>query len=106
MRWHFVLIVALLIGPAPAAWGQAGDPRLGQTFAERNCAACHAIGRSGESRVPAAPAFRRLHLRYPVEQLAEALAEGITTGHTLMPEFQLSPVQIEDLLAYLKTLER
>jgi mono/diheme cytochrome c family protein len=61
---------------------------------------------SGESRLPAAPAFRDLHRRYPVEQLAEAFAEGISTGHAAMPEFQFTPAQINDLIAYLKTLER
>jgi hypothetical protein len=34
------------------------------------------------------------------------LAEGIVTGHPTMPEFRLDPDQIENLIAYLKTLER
>jgi hypothetical protein len=42
---------------------------------------------------------------HPVETLGEALAEGIVTGHPTMPEFQLDPDQIHDLLSYLKTLE-
>jgi mono/diheme cytochrome c family protein len=46
-----------------------------------------------------------LHKRYPVEDLAESLAEGIVTGHPTMPEFRLDPAQISDVLAYLKTLE-
>lgn len=54
----------------------------------------------------AAPPFRVLHKRYPVEALEEALAEGITTGHRAMPESRLDPVQIGDLIAYLKTFER
>ncbi len=36
---------------------------------------------------------------------AEALAEGIVTGHPTMPEFRLEPDQIHDLLSFLKTLE-
>ena len=51
------------------------------------------------------PSFRTLHKRYPIETLAESLAEGIQTGHPTMPEFQLDPDQIHDLLSYLKTLE-
>jgi cytochrome c len=46
-----------------------------------------------------------LHKRYPIETLAESLAEGIQTGHPTMPEFRLEPDQIHDLLSYLKTLE-
>jgi mono/diheme cytochrome c family protein len=83
-----------------------GNPRVGQRLAEANCSRCHAVGRIGDSPLPIAPPFRTLHTRYPVESLAEALAEGIMTGHPSMPEFRLDPDQIENLIAYLKTLER
>jgi cytochrome c len=52
-----------------------------------------------------APPFRTLHTKYPVENLAESLAEGIMTGHPTMPQFRLDPGQIGDVIAYLKTLE-
>ena len=52
-----------------------------------------------------APPFRTLHKHYPIETLAESLAEGIQTGHPTMPMFQLEPDQINDFLSYLKTLE-
>jgi mono/diheme cytochrome c family protein len=64
------------------------------------------IGRVGESPLPIAPPFRALHTRYPVEDLADSLAEGIVTGHPTMPEFRLDIAQINDLIAYLRTLER
>jgi len=98
------LVVVLLA--AAAASAQEGRPQAGRAFAEANCARCHAIGATGTSALPAAPAFRDLHRRYPVDQLGEAMAEGIGTGHAAMPEFQLEQAQIADLLAYLKTLER
>ncbi len=78
----------------------------GQTFAQKNCTRCHAIGFLGDSPLPKAPAFRTLHQRYPVENLVEALAEGIRTAHRAMPEFELNQQQIDDLIAYLKSLER
>lgn len=80
--------------------------RRGQRLARANCAPCHAIGLSGASPHRQAPPFRNLHERYPVENLAEALAEGIATGHPGMPEFQFSAPEIEDFIAYLKSLER
>jgi hypothetical protein len=52
-----------------------------------------------------APPFRTLHQRYPIEQLGEAFAEGISTGHPTMPEFRLQPDQINDLLSFMKTLQ-
>jgi cytochrome c len=53
-----------------------------------------------------APPFRTLHLRYPVEDLQEPLAEGIVTGHPTMPEFRFDPGQVGDVIAYLKSLEQ
>jgi cytochrome c len=77
----------------------------GHELAQKDCAMCHAIGREGDSANAMAPPFRELHKRYPVDNLAEALAEGILTGHPQMPEFRLSPREIDDLIAYLKTLQ-
>ena len=94
--------LVLLIWPALAQ----GNPQVGRRLAEANCARCHAIGRVGQSPLPIAPPFRTLHARYPVENLAEAFAEGIVVGHPTMPEFRLDRDQIENLIAYLKTFER
>jgi mono/diheme cytochrome c family protein len=77
----------------------------GKTFVLNNCARCHSIDKVTASPLKIAPPFRTLHLRYPIETLGEALAEGIYTGHPTMPAFQLDPDQIHDLLSYLKTLE-
>jgi mono/diheme cytochrome c family protein len=76
----------------------------GFVFAKSHCARCHAIGRTGQSRLKQAPPFRTLHNRYPIETLAEAFAEGIYTGHSKMPAFELDPDEINDLLSYLKSL--
>jgi cytochrome c len=96
------LFVLVSIVPAFAA---SPSQERGKTFAINNCARCHAIDRVTQSPLKIAPPFRTLHKRYPVESLAEALAEGIQTGHPTMPEFQLDPDQINDLLSYLKSLE-
>jgi cytochrome c len=89
---------------APALAAPSAQQR-GKAYALSHCAQCHAIGRVGRSPLEDAPPFRTLHLRYPVETLAESLAEGIETGHPAMPEFQLDPDRIHDFLSYLKTLE-
>lgn len=89
---------------APALAASPAEQR-GKTFALTNCARCHSIDRVTSSPLKIAPPFRTLHERYPIESLAEALAEGIVTGHPTMPEFRLEPDQIHDLLSFLKTLE-
>lgn len=99
---HATLLALMLIAPALAA---SPSVERGKTFALNNCARCHSIDRVSQSPLKIAPPFRTLHNRYPIETLAESLAEGIQTGHPTMPEFQLQPDQIHDLLSYLKTLE-
>src|SRR3954466_2977896 len=95
-------LALLMINPALAL---SPAEQRGRTFALNNCARCHSIDKATQSSLKIAPPFRTLHLRYPIETIAEALAEGISTGHPSMPEFQLDPDQIHDLLSYLKTLE-
>lgn len=99
--------VALVLGGwvigQPAA-AQSPEAR-GRAIAETHCARCHAIEREGASPEPLAVPFRELPKRYPVQQLGEALAEGIVTGHPAMPEFTFEPPQIEALLAYLESLD-
>jgi cytochrome c len=90
---------------AGAVGAEADGVQRGREIARANCARCHSIERSGESPVKSAPAFRVLHQRYPVEYLEEALAEGIVTGHSGMPEFRLEPDQIADFIDFLKALE-
>jgi cytochrome c len=85
------LVTLMLLTPALAA---SPAEQRGKTFALTNCARCHSIDRVTQSPLKIAPPFRSLHNRYPVETLAEALAEGINTGHPTMPEFQLEPDQI------------
>lgn len=53
----------------------------------------------------AAPAFRELHRRYSIENLAEALAEGMLVGHPAMPEFEFRPKDVRAIIAYLKSVQ-
>jgi mono/diheme cytochrome c family protein len=99
------LAALALVLATESGLAQSGRAERGRTFAQTNCATCHAVGRVGESPLRIAPPFRTLHTRYPVENLAESLAEGIVTGHPTMPQFRLDAAQVADLLAYLKTLE-
>jgi mono/diheme cytochrome c family protein len=88
------------------AQATAQSEQRGLNFLLANCARCHSVDKVTASPLAIAPPFRDLHKHYPVENLAEAFAEGITTGHQNMPEFRLAPDQIADVIAYFKTLER
>jgi mono/diheme cytochrome c family protein len=99
-----MLAAVIAFAVALPAAAQTGRAQRGMTCVQTHCASCHAVGRTGESPLKIAPPFRTLHTRYPVENLAEAFAEGIITGHPSMPEFVLDPAQINDVIAYLQTL--
>ena len=45
----------------------------GKELLDARCAHCHAIARTGESRHSAAPPFRTLSRKYPIDELAESL---------------------------------
>lgn len=77
----------------------------GETIAEALCSGCHAIGLDDESLHAQAPELRYLNHNYPVEALAEPLAEGIVVGHPDMPEWQFEANDIDALLAYLETIQ-
>jgi len=101
-----MLRAVVLFGLVVAGAAQADDPARGEHLARQYCGACHAIGRADASTRAGVPAFRDLHRRYPVEQLAEALAEGIVTGHPDMPEIAFPAADVSALIAWLRTLER
>jgi cytochrome c len=96
------ILAAVLFMTAPL---QAQSVQRGLNIARAYCVMCHAIDKYSGSPLKAAPPFRVLHQRYPVETLEEALGEGIMTGHPSMPEFRFEPDQIRDFIAFLKSLE-
>ncbi len=102
-----ICLIACLAAPAYAVDRRTPSRPLdaGRTLAETHCATCHAIGKRGQSPNPKAPRFAILAQRYPLENLAEALSEGILVGHGPMPEFQFEPDQVDGLIAYLKSIQ-
>lgn len=98
------LIVGILVGSGVAS----ADERSiadGLVIARAACSPCHAIGPSGDSPESAAPPFRELGRKYPVESLAEALAEGVVVGHPGMPQVKMNEREIGAFLAYLVSIQ-
>ena len=84
-----------------------GDETAGAALADRLCARCHATA-TGPSPVADAPPFSEFASKWPIEHLAEALAEGLVMGHrddARTTEFVFSPEEIDDLLAYLESIQ-
>jgi cytochrome c len=95
----------ILVGLPALAQDRAQPERQGQVLLAKNCSRCHAIARTGASPHPEAPPFRTLSRKYPIEGLAEALAEGIFVGHPDMPEFIFEADEVGAILAYLKSIQ-
>ena len=104
MRILVPMALSASLAPPVRAAEEGASVEHGRALVEANCSPCHATGMTGDSPHPQAPPFRTLAARYPVEMLEEALGEGIMTGHPDMPEFIAEPGQIDDIIAYLKTL--
>jgi cytochrome c len=104
-------IAAVIIGGAgicaavPALSASQEDAiARGRALVQENCARCHAVGMDDSSAHEEAPPFRVVVTRYPPQDLAEALAEGISSGHPDMPEFVFEPADVDAIITYLDSL--
>jgi len=93
---------SLIASDAPV--DKATEIAAGKKLAEKLCARCHAVAKTGVSPNAKAPAFRTFVQKWPIENLEEALAEGIVVGEHIMPEFEFDPKDIASLLAYIDSL--
>ncbi len=100
-----VALTALLLTSSLASAQDVPQVKRGEALLIRNCAMCHAVGRTGASPHAQAPEFRTLSRRYKIEALAEALGEGIISGHPDMPEFRFSAGDVGAVLAYLESIQ-
>jgi cytochrome c len=98
-------VVLLGLAAAPAEAVQKDLTAKGEVLVKENCSRCHAIGKDGDSPHPEAPPFRTLSSKYPVEDLAESLAEGIVSGHPDMPIFAFNPHDVAAIIEYLESIQ-
>src|SRR6478752_1062598 len=104
LAFFFLAVAFISAAPSLSAQESAAVKR-GEALLSRNCARCHATGTAGLSPHPEAPPFRTLSRRYPVEGLAEALAEGLFVGHPDMPQFTFEPQDVGAIISYLKSIQ-
>ncbi len=99
-----IAIAGAIVSQLAVAEGSNLEGR-GEELLGARCARCHAIARTGESPQSAAPPFRTLSRKYPIDGLAESRAEGLSVGHPDMPEFVFEPDDIAAILAYLNSIQ-
>lgn len=120
-RPAFLLIAPLLLAscqsqPPPAA-PASSVPQVslrspaalaseGRAFAEARCSACHAVAARGISPNPDSPPFEAIANTPGLT--AETLRAWLGNAHDFPAEmyFAIEPADIDDLVAYIVTLER
>jgi cytochrome c len=101
-------IVPMLLGAATAFAEEIRPGALerdGLALAQRMCAPCHAIGKSGASTHSAATVFRNLSRRIDLDAFTRQLRDGLTSGHPDMPTFRFSRDDARALTAYLRSIQ-
>ncbi|MFD0914833.1 c-type cytochrome [Pseudahrensia aquimaris] len=106
MKRYLTLLAALALTQSPMQAKANEMIAAGQEILQSNCAQCHEVTSKGKSPHRQAVEFRYLSRSYPVSQLAEALAEGIMSGHPDMPMFEFDSQQVEQIIAYLESIQQ
>jgi cytochrome c len=110
-RWKTIVRLAILLLLLATSSSSAEDmsssplEQRGRALAERMCAQCHAIGKSGQSPHAGAPAFRALDRRVDLDSFMERLREGLTVGHPDMPTFRFTREDARAFLLYLRSIQ-
>lgn len=103
--WAAAAIALPALTAVPVLAAEKDLSNKGEVIVREHCARCHAIGRSGDSPKAEAPPFRVLSQSYPVDSLAESLAEGIMSGHPEMPVFVFTPHDVDAIITYLQSIQ-
>jgi mono/diheme cytochrome c family protein len=99
------LTSAQTVSGMEASSPQSVDPSVGRHLAETICSTCHQISAtSPPGRNPAAPSFVDISRMPSTSELA--IKVFLRTSHPTMPNFILSPEEIDSVTAYIRSLTR
>jgi mono/diheme cytochrome c family protein len=98
MRIGLTLSFVLAAAPALAA---SADPTTGAQIAKTECASCHAIGRDAEAKSPDPKAPRFLDVAKMTSTTELSLKVFLRSSHRNMPNFILSPEEMDSVASYI-----
>jgi cytochrome c len=101
-RSILLLALTLPLWAAQPAFA-VGDAKAGWELANQRCSQCHTIDSAGAG-IDAAPPFSRIAKDWGQDR--KWLKSWLTNPHPQMPEMNLSPLEIEDVIAYLESLSK
>lgn len=96
-----VFAVVAIVGLPPSSF--AADAAKGEIIVKRWCAACHLVSPEQTRAVADVPPFAAIaRKKLPPGQLKAFLADP----HPKMPDMNLTRSEIEDIVAYIRSLDK
>jgi mono/diheme cytochrome c family protein len=104
-QWRTFAVAILVLAAASREATAETLQQRGEVLARGMCSPCHAIGKTGSSKHPAAPRFRGLEDRTNLGKLSRRLQGGLLTGHEDMPLFRFSLGDADAMVAYIRSIQ-
>lgn len=112
IRFHLVALILVNLAAAAAAHAPTIERTIQQDAADRGawvarrtCASCHAVARTGTSPMETAPPFRDIVRRRSLSEIENRFVDGAVADHPPMPAYVFRAHEIDDLIAYLESLQ-
>lgn len=105
MKNGLTLAVAALLALTCQASAQDADIEAGAVYANKVCAACHAVLANEQiSPLPQAPTFQSVADTPGMTEMA--LTVWLQSSHPTMPNIVLEPDDLRNVVAYIRSLDR
>ncbi|WP_457798676.1 c-type cytochrome [Methylocystis sp. S23] len=101
-----LLSIAVFLSAAAPARAQSADPSVGARLVQETCAACHAVGADPEAKSPDLKAPRFIDVAKMPSTTELSLKVFLRSSHRNMPNFILSPEEIDSTAAYILGLRK
>lgn len=102
------LLLSMLVMAAALSAAMADDQResafRGKRMAEANCATCHAIAQVDMSTLRSAPPLREIGGMIAFTRLRNVLTGQVFLEHAIMPDFEPTEAQADDLATYIHSI--
>jgi mono/diheme cytochrome c family protein len=101
-----VLALPLLDATGGAAQPLDPEQQRARAMLENLCGRCHAVGKTGKSPNPLAPAFRSFGEKLYDTDMVQRLQDGLTTIHPDMPTFRFNRHEAAAAVNYLRSIQK
>jgi mono/diheme cytochrome c family protein len=106
MKKKLSIALLILLGYHGTAYSLDREQERAQRLLKTLCGSCHAVGPTGRSPHPLAPAFHSLgETKLYEEGFGQRLQDGLSTMHPDMPTFHFKQRDAEAVIDYLRAIQ-